>query len=314
MNQFFMDNSDSSEKTGAFGNDFIAESPALKDLLEIAKNIALVNSPVLIMGEHGSGKSLFAKQIFLYSVHGGRSSMPFLSVNCACFGSTPSISAVADEAFGGVALFRNIEHLSLSAQNEFLALLQKNCVRVIATTSCNLNEMVARNEFSEELYFRLNALSVRVPPLRERKDDVLPIALSFSKHCFGEYGKRCKGFSNKAVSDMLAYRWPGNVRELELVVARACMVGVSGEILSADLRLSVPSDKSDDSNEIAEGIALNESGDRSLKSALDTFKRAYIIKILEGCNWNQTKASKILQIQRTYVSRLILELNIRENK
>lgn len=313
MNQFFMNNSDSSEKTGAFSNDFIAESPALKDLLEIAKNIALVNSPVLIMGEHGSGKSLFAKQIFLCSVNNGRSSTPFISVNCACFGSNP-VSAVTDEAFGGVALFRNVEHLSLSAQNEFLSLLQKNCVRVIATTSCHLNEMVARNEFSAELYFRLNALSVRIPPLRERKEDVLPIALNFSKRCFAEYGRPCKGFSNKAISDMLAYRWHGNVRELEFVVARACMVGVSGEILSADLRLSVPGDKSDDSNEVAEGIASNESGDRSLKSALDKFKRAYIIKILEGCNWNQTKASKILQIQRTYVSRLILELNIRENK
>lgn len=104
MNQFSTDNSDSSEKTGAFGNDFIAESPALKDLLEIAKNIALVNSPVLIMGEHGSGKSLFAKQIFLYSVqdkHGkndGSVAKPFVSVNCASFGDGSSLSAIAGEA------------------------------------------------------------------------------------------------------------------------------------------------------------------------------------------------------------------------
>ena len=332
MNEFSTDNSDSSKKTGAFSNEFIAESPALKDLLDVAKSIARVNSPVLIMGEHGSGKSLFAKQIFLYSVQsehserrertehnecgewGESSSKPFVSMHCASFGSESSFSALADEATGGVALLRNVECLSRSVQNELLALLQKYAVRVIATTSCNLNEMAARGEFSEELYFRLNALSVRIPPLRERREDILPIALRFLNRCSVENGKIFEGFSKQALSDMYAYRWHGNVRELGLVVARACIIGTANEILSADLRLPVPYEKADDSTEIADVVSANESGDRSLKKALDTFKRAYIIKILEECNWNQTKASKVLKIQRTYVSRLILELNIRESK
>ena len=179
--------------------------------------------------------------------------------------------------------------------------------------------MVRRGQFREDLYFRLNVLPIRVPPLRARKEDILPIASSFLQKYSVETGREYSGFSERAVKAMEEYRWPGNIRELENAVARACIIGNPPVIQSGDLRLTLGetgvSFREQEASELASVVASGqESADRTLKTALNVFKRAYLIKILEECSWNQTRAGRILDIQRTYVSRLMNELNIRDER
>ena len=178
--------------------------------------------------------------------------------------------------------------------------------------------MVSAGTFREDLFFRLNVLPIRIPSLRARKEDILPLAVNFLRKSSLEVGKEYSGFSREAILAMEEYKWPGNIRELENAVARACIIGNPPFIQSADLRLSVDEyigaeDIEGNISEMA-GVIADDGTDRSLKTALDRFKRSYLIKVLEECNWNQTKASKILDIQRTYVSKLMNELNIRVNK
>ena len=330
-------------------HEFIAESPAIKDLMDIVRRAAVTNSSVLLTGESGVGKELFAEQIYLNSK---RSSMPFVRVNCASlsdtlieselFGHIKGAYTSADSAQkgrfemadGGTLFLDEVGEIPLALQPKLLRVIQDKQfervgssetidvdVRIIAATNRNLAEMVEKGQFREDLFYRLNVLPIRIPPLRARKEDILPIARRFLHKYSVESGKNYTDFSESAVTALESYRWPGNVRELENAVARACIIGNPPVIQSADLRLYPGGDISascgiseEQTDELAGVVASGAGADRSLKTAQDIFKRAYVIKILEECGWNQTKASKILEIQRTYLSRLMSELNIRENK
>ncbi len=178
-------------------------------------------------------------------------------------------------------------------------------VRIIAATNRNLEQMVAQGKFRSDLYYRLNVLPIYVPPLRERKDDIEPLAVFFCRKFSVETKKNFIGFSQDALDALHSYYWPGNVRELENTVERACVLGKPPFINVEDLRLQIKhySEPFDD--------LKHPEGDRTLKTALFTFKKKYVTKILEETSWNQTEAGKILGIQRTYVSRLMNELQIR---
>ena len=327
-------------------HDFISESPVIKDLMDIVKKAAVTNSSILLTGESGVGKELFAEQIFLNSK---RSDMPFVRVNCAAlsdtlieselFGHVKGAYTSADSAQkgrfeladGGTIFLDEVGEIPLALQAKLLRVIQDKQfekvgspetfhvdVRIIAATNRNLAEMVSAGTFREDLFFRLNVLPIRIPSLRARKEDILPLAVNFLRKSSLEVGKEYSGFSREAIFAMEEYKWPGNIRELENAVARACIIGNPPFIQSADLRLSVDEyiGSEDIEGNISEmaGVIADDGTDRSLKTALDRFKRSYLIKVLEECNWNQTKASKILDIQRTYVSKLMNELNIRVNK
>ena len=325
---------------------FIAESPVIKDLMNIVRKAAVTNSSILITGESGVGKELFAEQIYLNS---RRVNRPFVRVNCAAltetlmeselFGHIKGAYTSAEStqkgrfemADGGTIFLDEVGEIPLQLQPKLLRIIQDKMfekvgssesvsvdVRIIAATNRNLEEMVRQGRFREDLFFRLNVLPIRVPPLRARVEDIIPIAECFLKKYNREYGKKFAGFSEDAAFSMEKYYWPGNIRELDNAIARACIIGSEPVIQKNDLRLSV-ADSGDES-----GLAVNmgefasvapelSNGDKSLKNALTVFKRAYLIKILEECGWNQTKAGKVLGIQRTYVSRLMNELHIREN-
>ncbi|MBQ5907482.1 MAG: sigma 54-interacting transcriptional regulator [Treponema sp.] len=324
-------------------HDFVVKSPVIQDLMVYVKKAAVTNSSVLITGESGVGKELFAEQIYLNS---NRVNKPFVRVNCAAlsetlmeselFGHEKGAYTSAESskkgrfeiADGGTIFLDEVGEIPLHLQPKLLRIIQDKQfervgsaesisvdVRIIAATNRNLEEMVQNGLFREDLFFRLNVLPIRIPPLRARPDDIIPIAESFLKKYSNEYGKRFTGFSESAAEALQGYLWPGNVRELDNAVARACILGTEPIIMKDDFRLSITDScvkqENDEGNTELASVIFN-SEDKTLKNALNIFKRTYLLKILEECKWNQTKAGKVLGIQRTYVSRLMNELHIRE--
>jgi len=175
-------------------------------------------------------------------------------------------------------------------------------VRIVTATNRDLEEMVSRQEFRADLYYRLNVLPLYIPPLRERKEDIPFLASHFLKRIARETNKQISGFSDTAMECMLSYAWPGNVRELENAVERAAVMTRQHVISAGDLMLG---GKSED---------VDEFRGKNLKDAINVFKTHFIRKALELHGWNQTQTSKALDIQRTYLSRLIKELNIAQSK
>lgn len=323
---------------GSEYHSFIAKSPLILDLLEVIEQVAQTNSSVLILGESGVGKELFAEQLHLKS---NRAKKPFVRVNCAAlspllleselFGHVKGAftDAVSNRkgrfeiADGGTIFLDEIGELPLDLQVKLLRVIQSRSfekvgssetipvdVRIIAATNRDIEAMVKDGSFRSDLYYRLNVLPLYIPPLRQRKEDVEPLAMFFCRKFSIETKKNFTGFSAQAIEVLYSYYWPGNIRELENTIERACVLGKVPLIQASDLRLNVKS-KIDEMSEVEEAVV---SEDRTLKTALLKFKRAYVLKILEETSWNQTEAGKILGIQRTYVSRLLNELDIRGEK
>jgi Nif-specific regulatory protein len=166
--------------------------------------------------------------------------------------------------------------------------------------------MVQKGEFRSDLYYRLNVLPLFIPPLRQRTEDIPELARFFLSK-FTRFNKRqFKGFSESALEALLTYSWPGNIRELENCVERACVTANGKWIQKEDLSLEL------EGGSPKFGIPGSGSpkGGRSLKAAEKVFKANFIRKVLDENGWNQTETAKALDIQRTYLSRLIKELNL----
>lgn len=312
---------------------FIAKSRVVLDLLQVIDKASQTNSSVLILGESGVGKELFAEQLHLKSQ---RVKKPFVRVNCAAlspqlleselFGHVKGAFTDAandrkgrfETANGGTIFLDEIGEIPLDLQVKLLRVIQARSfekvgssetisvdVRIIAATNRNLEQMVSQGKFRSDLYYRLNVLPLYVPPLRERKDDIEPLAMFFCRKFSVETKKDFIGFSQDALDALHSYYWPGNIRELENSIERACVLGKPPFINAQDLRLNIKN-----FTESIDDFKIS-NGDRTLKTALFTFKKKYLTKILEETSWNQTEAAQILGVQRTYVSRLMNELDIR---
>ncbi|MDR2403164.1 MAG: sigma 54-interacting transcriptional regulator [Spirochaetaceae bacterium] len=310
----------------------IAKSSLMLEKLELIDRLAKTDSSVLITGESGVGKELFAEQIHLRSP---RSQAPFVRVNCAAlpeglleselFGHVKGAftSALAtrrgrfEAADGGTIFLDEIGDLSLALQAKLLRVIQQKTfekvgsdvsvtvdVRILAATNKNIENMVERGAFRNDLYYRLNVLPVYIPPLRQRPEDIPELAAFFLKKCMRKVNKQFEGFSDQAMEALLSYSWPGNVRELENCVERACVIGQNHRIQPEDLFLK------------QNGVSSPEEelGSRNLKRAMNIFKAHFIKKVLEENKWNQTETAKVLDIQRTYLSRLLRELDITNPK
>jgi Nif-specific regulatory protein len=175
-------------------------------------------------------------------------------------------------------------------------------VRILAATNRDIEAMVEKGEFRSDLYYRINVLPIFIPPLRQRPEDIPELAEFFLKKYQAETKKQFTGFSGETMEFMLSYAWPGNVRELENSIERACVIGKGKLIQKNDMFMRG-----------AVELAEPEEGSRNLKNAVNSFKVHFIQKVLEENNWNQTEAAKALDIQRTYLSRLIKELTIKEH-
>ena len=307
----------------------IARSPVILEKLDIVERVAKSDSSVLILGESGVGKELFAEQLHLKS---DRAQNPFVRVNCAAlpeglleselFGHVKGAFTDAisnrkgrfEMANHGTIFLDEIGDLPLSLQAKLLRVIQNKSfekvgssdtltvdVRIVAATNRDIEKLVEEQKFRSDLYYRLNVLPLYIPPLRQRIEDIPELANFFLKKFRHEVKKEFIGFSEGAMSAILSYSWPGNIREFENTVERACVIGKPPYIKEEDLLLNIRS--MPDNNTYA---------DKSLKSVLNLFKKHYLQKVLEENDWNQTTAAQVLDIQRTYLSRLIKELEIKE--
>lgn len=276
---------------------FIAESPAVLDVLRVIDEVAQTQTPVLFTGESGTGKELFAEQVHLKSTCADR---PFVRVNGMTAATDADLGQAFESACGGTVFVDEVAALSLPLQETLFALLQDSVVRVVAATGRNIERMAVDGAFSERLFYRLNVLPLHIPPLRERREDIEPLARHFLAHYGRETKKQFVGFTSDAVEALGAQYWQGNVRELKNAVERACIVATPPLVTAEQLNLASVGDTSP---------AVD--GNRTLRAAVTRFKTAYVTRILNETAWNQTKAGKILGIQRTYLSRLLHELHIR---
>jgi Nif-specific regulatory protein len=306
---------------------FIAESAVMKEKLAVLVKIAQTDSPVLVLGESGVGKELFAGEVHERS---NRAHGPFVSVNCAAlpaglaeselFGHVKGAfsGAEADRkgrlelAEGGTLFLDEIADAGLPIQAKLLRFLAEKSyekvggdvsltadVRIVAATNKNLENLIEDGLFRKDLYYRLNVLPIRVPPLRERGDDIQRLAEFFREKHERAVGKKFEGFSTDARAALMSYAWPGNVRELSNGIERACVVADGPFIEKSDLFLA---------NEPSPMNAMN--ADCDLKTAVNDFKRRFLRAALEKNNWNQTRTAVVLDIARTYLSRLIKELDV----
>jgi len=311
-------------------HNLVYSSPVMAEKVDLIDRIAPSDASVLILGESGVGKELFAERLHKKS---RRAEKPFVRVNCAALPE----ALLESELFGhvkgaftdayqdrkgrfeladqGTIFLDEIAELPLRLQAKLLRVLQQKTfekvgssdtktvdVRIVAATNRDLEAMVSRQEFRPDLYYRLNVLPLYVPPLRERKEDIAELATHFLKRYARETNKQINGFSDSAMEGMLTYAWPGNVRELENAIERAAVMTRQHTISASDLMLG---GKTEDVDEVR---------GRSLKDAVNVFKAHFIRKSLELHGWNQTATSKALDIQRTYLSRLIKELSIAQPK
>src|SRR3954454_9775457 len=243
----------------------VGASGALQSVLTIVKKVAKSNTTVLIRGETGTGKELIAGATHHNSLRAGRN---FVKVNCAAlqenlleselFGHEKGAFTGADkqrigrfeQADGGTLFLDEVGDMSPNTQAKILRVLQEHeferlggtrtlrvDVRVITATNRNLPQMVAQGLFREDLYYRLNVVSIDMPPLRERKDDIQQLATFFLRRFAGELKKRVEGLAPEAVKLLMRYNWPANIRELEISIERAVLLTEGPHVTSADLRL-----------------------------------------------------------------------------
>jgi len=242
----------------------IGKSRKMLQVLDIVKKATPTNATVLIYGESGTGKELIARAIHYNSP---RKDKPFIAINCAAipetlieselFGYEPGAFTGAntrkigliESANRGTLFLDEIAEIPLSTQSKLLRVLQdkevrrigckdtnKVDVRIIAATNKNLSEQVEKNKFREDLYYRLKVITVEIPPLRERKEDIPELVHFFIEKYSKEFGKRVTGIEDKALEALLNYSWPGNIRELESVIERAIIICEKDKITFNDIQ------------------------------------------------------------------------------
>jgi len=305
--------------------DFIAESAAMHAVLDTVERIAPSDASVLITGENGTGKGLMARLIHKLS---HRAAKPFISVNMGSIPETVFESemmghvrgaftdARADRvgrfelADGGTLFMDEIGNVPVSQQAKLLRIIesgefervgssrtQRADVRIVAATNANLGELVAQGRFRQDLLFRLNTIELRLPPLRERREDIIPIAYRRLAALAAKYGRRIEGFDDGAVQVLRGYPWPGNVRELGNVIERAVLMARGATVTAADLRLDmqVPA---------APGIEA---------MSLEDAERLLIRSALRRAEGNVNAAAERLGLSRSAMYRRLEKLGIRSD-
>ena len=309
------------EETYQF-DEIIGKSAVMQEVFDLISRVAPTDSTVLITGESGTGKELIAR-----AIHGNsnRCYMPFIAVSC---GALPD-SLLESELFGyekgaftgaehtkkgrfemahkGTLFLDEIGDISLKTQVDLLRVLQQKevqrlggedvievDVRILAATNRDLSRAIQENRFREDLYYRLNVIAIKVPPLSERKEDIPLLADAFvRKYCL-EMNKEEIKIGGPALKLLMDYDWPGNVRELENIIERALVIGQGKEISADDLPFS-----------------RKELGPETFPKALKMMEKMHIQRILEATGWNVSQAARELDIDRQTLYNKIEKYEIR---
>ncbi len=298
-------------------SNIIGKSDKINELFNAIRKVADVKSTVLLSGESGTGKELVAKAIHYNS---GRKSEPFVAINCGAipenlieselFGHvkgafTDAVRArrgLFEEASGGTLLLDEIGELPLNLQVKLLRVLQEDeitrvgsasvikvDVRIVAATTRNLAEEVREGRFRDDLYYRLNVFSIKLPPLRERMEDIPLLVDHFMKKIGKKLGRGVSGIESDALESIMGYPWPGNVRELENAIERAMVMTEGDKINMADLSIEII----EAGRGIIPGFVVD---DFSIKKNGRMLEKSLITKALKETGGNRTKAAKLLEI------------------
>ncbi|HBT90049.1 sigma-54 dependent transcriptional regulator [Desulfobacter sp.] len=308
----------------------LGTSPAIKEVIDTAKIAAPTDATILISGESGTGKELFAKAIHKNSK---RKENPLISVNCAAlsetlleselFGHEKGAFTGADKprdglfisADKGTIFLDEIGEVPLSMQVKLLRVLQekeiqkvgsdkvKNIdVRVIVATNKDLEKEVEKGAFRQDLFYRLNVINVKVPPLRDRADDIPLLAQKFLNKYAKENKKDIKGFTPMAMDALVKYSWPGNVRELENIIERAIILCLGQYICEKDLPSNVLKDYEPE-NLVRQQLTVGGK-------TLDEIESIALIETLRQTKGNKTEAARILNITRTTLNNKLKRHNL----
>jgi DNA-binding NtrC family response regulator len=289
--------------------DLVGQSPPMQKVWELIRTVAPTETTVLITGESGTGKELVARAIHSLSP---RRYMPLVVIHCGALTETLLESELFghekgaftgaqyrkkgkfEVAEGGTVFLDEISDISLKTQTDLLRVMQEKEItrvggtqtitvdfRAVAATNKDLEAAVKEGSFRPDLFYRLNVFEIRLPALRERREDIPLLADHFLRKFSRAMNKRFTAISKSAVELLMSYEWPGNVRELENAIERAMVIGREPEIQPSDFPLQV-----------------SAATQPPAGNTLEDVERAHILRVLEGCNWNQSMAARILKIDR----------------
>lgn len=323
-------------KNEEYYHGIVGQSPRMRELYKLLTKIAATDSTVLITGESGTGKELVAKAIHFQSA---RRELYFKAINCGAipeylleselFGHEKGAFTGAVEkkvgkfemADGGTLLLDEISAMPETLQVKLLRVLQEHeiervggvkmipiDVRIIAATNCNMPKLIKAGDFREDLFYRLNVIHIHLPPLRERKEDIILLADHFLRHYAKKFNKAVQAYSEEAKRILSEYPWPGNIRELKNVIERTIALTDTEIIPKEDLPmdLSIPrADAVDSAHELL-----------SLREYMDAYEKKIIMSVLERVEWNQTRAAEVLGIHRnTLLAKLdYFQIRVRQLK
>jgi two-component system response regulator PilR (NtrC family) len=305
-------------------HNLVGQSPGMVKLFDMVRKLSTVQSTVLLVGESGTGKELFARAIHY---NGSRRTKPFVAVNCGAIpdslieselfghrrgsftGATRDKVGYFEAAHGGTLFLDEISTLPINVQSSLLRVLEERAVvpvgetrprpvdaRIIAASNKDVDKMVREGAFREDLLYRLNVVTLTLPPLRQRKEDLPLLAQHFLDKYTKQMNKQVQGLSNAAMRAMLSYSWPGNIREFEHAIERA-VIFAEGRLIELD---DLP---------FATGPAAADTGE-DLKEALRIFERQHILMCLRRHQWDKAAAATHLGIGVSSLYRKLDELQI----
>jgi Transcriptional regulator containing GAF, AAA-type ATPase, and DNA binding domains len=309
-------------------HEMVGSSAKMLELQRLIGKVAPSASTVLILGESGTGKELLARAIHRNSP---RASGPFVAINCAALtdtlleselfghekgaftGAVGQKKGKLEVAAGGTVFLDEIGEMAQLLQAKLLRVLQerqmervggtqtvKLDIRMVAATNRDLEDEVRKGNFRQDLYYRLNVVTLKSPPLRERPEDILPLANHFAKRFSAHSGRPITGIAPATRAYLQSYSWPGNVRELENAIERAVVLGSGDTILPEDLP-----------ENIREGPQPAEVSTTIYDEALNTAKRQVILKAFDQANYDHEAAAKLLGLHPNYLHRLIRALDLK---
>ncbi|MGB5139814.1 MAG: sigma-54 dependent transcriptional regulator [Candidatus Zixiibacteriota bacterium] len=316
-------------------SDIIGSSEVMIEVMRLVQKVAPSDTTVLLTGESGTGKELFARAIHSLSE---RHAKPYITINCAAipgellenelFGSEKGAFTSSharkmgkfEIANGGTIFLDEIGDLEFSLQAKLLRVLQEQTferlggtkpmkvdVRIITASNVNLQEAIAKKRFREDLFYRLSVFPIHIPPLRERREDIAPLANYFVDKYWRQMKKGEKSLSHEAMAILERYHWPGNVRELENTVERAIILAEGKKIRPEQLAIRLATS---DEIRLREGAGLKEVGQMAQMQA----ERGMIIRILNQTRGNKRKTADILKIDYTTLFEKIKKYDIDTNK